>query len=126
MLWCSPVAAIESAMEALAAVALAGNVAQFLEYAITAVSKTVELLDSTEGTLKENTEVERIVDDVKQSFESIRASNVMDGNGAMSDKTLDNLTKSCLAVSGEIMAIVDGLKLKEPGANIIQGVAKAT
>ncbi|KAI3327824.1 hypothetical protein HD806DRAFT_335790 [Xylariaceae sp. AK1471] len=113
-------------MEALAAVALAGNVAQFLEFSITAVSKTAELLRSADGTLKEMAEVKHIVDAVKQSFESIRAPNDMHGNGVGLDKTLKTLTENCLAVSDEIMAIVDGLKLKDPGAGIMQGAAKVT
>jgi hypothetical protein len=109
------------AMEALAAVALAGNVAQFLEYAIILVLKTPELLSSTDRALKEITELEDVVDDVQQSLQSISPSNHMYANGVSSDKTLEDLTQRCLAISGEVMAIADGLKLKASGDGIIQG-----
>ncbi|KAI0111200.1 hypothetical protein GGR51DRAFT_509331 [Nemania sp. FL0031] len=113
-------------MEALAAVALAGNVAQFLEYAIILVARTPEILSSTDRALKEITELEDVIDDVQQSFQGISLSNQANENGATSDKTLEDLTKRCLAISDEVMDIVKGLKLKASGDGIIQGAAMVT
>ncbi|KAJ8132313.1 hypothetical protein O1611_g1316 [Lasiodiplodia mahajangana] len=113
-------------MEALAAVALAGNVAQFLEYAIILVSRTPEILSSTDRALKEITELEDVIDDVQQSFQGISLSNQTNESGATSDKTLEDLTKRCLAISEEVMDIVKGLKLKASGDGIIQGAAMVT
>ncbi|KAI1826058.1 hypothetical protein F4861DRAFT_131988 [Xylaria intraflava] len=113
-------------MEALAAVALAGNVAQFLEYAIILVSKTPEILRSPDRTLKEVSELESIVDDVEQSLHNISPSNLKYQNGAKPDKTLNELTRKCLTISNEIMTIVDSLKLKTPEAGVMQGAAIVT
>lgn len=116
----------DSAMEALAAVALAGNVAQFLEYAIILVLRTPEILKSTERTLKEVTLIEEIVDDVKLSLPGISLSNENNINTVRSDKTLEDLIQRCLEISSEIEAIANGLKLKGSGDSIIQGAAMVT
>lgn len=47
-------------MEALAAISLAGNLAQFLEHALKAVSKTRELLKNPDSKLDENLDLEEI------------------------------------------------------------------
>ncbi|KAJ5007064.1 hypothetical protein K4K57_010925 [Colletotrichum sp. SAR 10_99] len=55
-------------MEALAAISLAGNLAQFLEHALKAVSKTRELLKNSESKLDENLDLEEIAQDFKYGF----------------------------------------------------------
>jgi len=115
-------------MDALAAVALAGNVAQFIEYAITLVLKTPEILNSSDHMFKEVSEIKCIIEDVEQSLHSISLSAPRGQKETRSDKTLDDLTRRCLAISNEIMTIVDNLKLKIHGhgpASIIQGTAIA-
>ncbi|KAI0505754.1 hypothetical protein F5B22DRAFT_496145 [Xylaria bambusicola] len=109
-------------MEALAAVALAGNVAQFLEYAIILVTRIPEILNSPNHTFMETNELETIVLDVQQSFCSISISNPKAQDGAASDKTLDGLTKRCLAVSDEIMTITNSLQVNTSGITIIQAI----
>ncbi|KAI0871317.1 hypothetical protein GGS24DRAFT_471965 [Hypoxylon argillaceum] len=116
----------DSAMEALAAVALAGNVAQFLEYAIILILRTPEILKSTERTLKEVTLIEEIVDDVKLSLPGISLSNENNINTVRSDKTLEDLIQRCLEISSEVEAIANDLKLKGSGDSIIQGAAMVT
>jgi len=111
-------------MEALAAIAFAGNIAQFVEYSIKAILKTPRLLESANGAWVENTELEGIVDSVKKSLQGVHESRDTSNNGAVLDPILENLTASCLAVSGEIMAILDRLKLEDPGAGFFQGMQK--
>jgi hypothetical protein len=116
-----------AAMEALAAVALAGNVAQFIEYSIKAVLKTYELLDNPSGALAELEELRDVADSVEQSLQSIRNSpDVGDNGSAMpgKDKVLEALVANCLSVSGEITAVLGGLELDAPAADFFQAVQK--
>ncbi|KAF4913555.1 hypothetical protein CGCVW01_v010858 [Colletotrichum viniferum] len=53
-------------MEALAAVSLAGNVAQFLEFGLKAVATTYELLRNPDGTLQENIDLQSIAQSTKR------------------------------------------------------------
>ncbi|KAJ5005429.1 hypothetical protein K4K48_007180 [Colletotrichum sp. SAR 10_66] len=55
-------------MEALAAVSLAGNVAQFLEFGLKAVATTHELLRNPDGTLQENIDLQNIAQSTKSGF----------------------------------------------------------
>ncbi|KAI8277551.1 hypothetical protein K4K59_009456 [Colletotrichum sp. SAR11_240] len=55
-------------MEALAAVSLAGNVAQFLEFGLKAVATTYELLRNPDGTLQENIDLQNIAQSTKSGF----------------------------------------------------------
>lgn len=100
-------------MEALVALALAGNVAQFIEYSIKAILKTSELFGSANGTVEEIEDLGDIVDSVKQSLKSIKGSKTTINNGVVLDTVLENLNASCLAISGKIMTILDGLKLND-------------
>ncbi len=52
-------------MEALAAVSLAGNILQFLDFVGTAVSKTREIYTSATGTLKEHEDIGTVSRDLK-------------------------------------------------------------
>ncbi len=112
-------------MEALVALALAGNVAQFIEYSIKAILKTSELLGSTNGTVQEINELGDIVDSVEQSLKSIQGSKTTINNGVVLDVVLENLNASCLAISGKIMTILDGFKLDDDDTRFYKVMQRA-
>ncbi|KAH7006952.1 hypothetical protein EDB80DRAFT_880472 [Ilyonectria destructans] len=112
-------------MEALVALTFAGNVAQFIEYSIKAILGTSELFDSANGTVTEIVELKSIVDSVKQSLMNIEGSKDTINNGAVLDTALVNLNASCLAMSGKIVTILDGLKLEDGAVRFDRVMQKA-
>lgn len=111
-------------MEAIAAVALAGNAAQFVEYSIKAIQKTYELLNSPDGAWGEIAELKTVVESVELSMQIVRDSQDGSKNGPVLDKILEGLVADCLAVSDEISELLDGLKLDDPSASFFQALQK--
>ncbi|KAK0670069.1 hypothetical protein QBC41DRAFT_390621 [Cercophora samala] len=111
-------------MEAIAAVALAGNVAQFVEYSIKAMLMTYELLHGTNGTLAEVRELKDVVDSVDQSLRRVRDSQEVSDAGAavLPDKALGSLVASCLAISDEINGVISNLKLEDTSDSFFRNV----
>lgn len=100
-------------MEALVALALAGNVAQFIEYSIKAILKTSELFSSANVTVEEIEDLGDIVDGVKQSLKNIKGSTTTLNNGVVLDTVLENLNGRCVAISDKIMTVLAGLSLND-------------
>ncbi|KAH6610445.1 hypothetical protein Trco_000465 [Trichoderma cornu-damae] len=112
-------------MDALGAISLAGNVVQFVEYAIIAVEKAAEMFDGADGRLKEDAMLERIVDTVKSSFQSISSPEGTGNKISVSDQTLEKLTNDCVLVAGEIMAILDACSVKSKPPRAPTGIFRA-
>ncbi|KAH6845538.1 hypothetical protein B0I37DRAFT_380479 [Chaetomium sp. MPI-CAGE-AT-0009] len=111
-------------MEAIAAVALAGNVAQFIEYSIKAVLKTYELLRKPNEAWKEAKELKDVVSSAYQSLQSIRNSRDVNSTGCVPDKVLETLVASCLAVSSEIRNLLNSLELDDLDVGLLQNVER--
>jgi hypothetical protein len=109
-------------MEAIAAVALAGNLAQFIEYSIKAVLTTYEIFHNPDAAWREVRELKSVVDSVDQSLQSIHDSRDVSNTGYASDTVLENLVAGCLAISGEITALLKSLELEDENAGFIQNV----
>ncbi|RFU79029.1 hypothetical protein TARUN_3158 [Trichoderma arundinaceum] len=99
-------------MDALGAISLAGNVVQFVEYAIIAVAKAAEIFNSADGRLREDAELELIVNDVKSSFQSVHPSEDTGNKVSVSDKDLNHLIEKCDLVADDIMTILETCRLK--------------
>lgn len=61
-------------MESLAAISLAGNILQFLNFTGAAISKTRQIHASTSGTLKEHDDLEGITTDLKDLTSCLQTS----------------------------------------------------
>ena len=84
-------------MESLAAVSLAGNVLQFLNFAGAAISKTRQIHASTSGTLKEHDDLEGITTDLKNLASRLQTST------EPVDSVLAQLCRSCSEVADELL-----------------------
>ena len=95
-------------MEAVAAVSLAGNILQFIDFITSVVSKSVEIYSSASGTLREHNDQESITNDIKSLSSIIR-----DGESAgPSDPMLQRLCTQCIEVAEELQAALDDHKIK--------------
>lgn len=82
-------------MEALAAVSLASNVAQFLEYGLKAVATTYELLRTPDGKLQENVDLQNIAQSVQSGFgqklKELRLDSIAEQAATSLEKVADDL-----------------------------------
>ncbi|KAF9873502.1 hypothetical protein CkaCkLH20_08961 [Colletotrichum karsti] len=141
-------------MEAIAAVALAGNVAQFLEYAVKGVSKMNELLKSPDGTLKEDIDLRLIADGTRYYSNRVSLNKIAKGTETRledvdaalatkndmslrfdsptsperlrNDDILQDLVSRCLAVAGEILGILELPGIWAPRSDIFLRVKIVT
>ena len=93
-------------MEAFAAVSLAGNIFQFLNFAGDAISKSRQIHESISGTLKEHDELEVLTTDLKGLSGRLQAS-----TGPV-DSVLLQLSSSCSGVADELLKALESLGLK--------------
>lgn len=99
-------------MEALAAVGLASNVAQFLEYGISVVHLTSQIMRSTKGTSQQMAELELVATDITQTLQTINKAETQYAGGRR-DEVLHKLVARCLELSTQIIDIVNGLKMQK-------------
>lgn len=90
-------------MEGLAAVSLAGNILQFLDFVGTVVSKTREVYTSTTGGLREHEDIGIITKDLKGLNGRLQTS---------TDPVLDKLCTRCSEVAEELLVALARLAVK--------------
>ena len=93
-------------MESLAAISLAGNVLQFLNFTGAAISKTRQIHASTSGTLKEHDDLEGISTDLKDLTSRLQTSTEPVGS------VLGQLCSSCSEVADELLKSLKYLGVK--------------
>lgn len=93
-------------MEALAAVSLAGNVLQFLNFTNDVISKSRQIHGSITGTLKENDDLEGLTSDLKCLSGRLQAS------AGPVDPVLVQLCSSCSEIADELLAALTRLGAK--------------
>ena len=94
-------------MEALAAVSLAGNIVQFLDFIGDAISKSRQIHASVSGTLKEHDDLESLATDLKDLSGRLQASI------GPADLVLTHLCARCREVADELLKAVERLGIKE-------------
>ena len=94
-------------MEALAAVSLAGNILQFLDFAGSVVSKTGQIYDSASGTLEEHDDPENNT----TSHLKTLTGNIKAADGP-SDPVLEKLCSRCGEVAEELLKALQGMAVK--------------
>ena len=93
-------------MEALAAVSLAGNVLQFLNFTSDVISKSRQIHGSITGTLKENDDLEGLTGDLKC------LSGRLQTLAGPVDPVFVQLCSSCSEVADELLAALNHLGVK--------------
>ena len=83
--------------EALAALGVAANVAQFIEIAIKAASIIIHTYESNDGLLRETNEFLLVAQGVKSQSEMI-----LNDVSATNDKNLQRILADCIALAGEL------------------------
>lgn len=95
-------------MEALAAVSLAGNLIQFIDFATSLVTKTSEVYWSASRTLKEHDDQKSIANDLKDLDSRL----ISRPSGAQADPVLEKLCSQCTAVAEELLDALNPLAIK--------------
>lgn len=103
-------------MEALAAISLASNVAQFVEYAIEFTKLAHKFASSDSGPISEHEGFVSIRKSMAETMEEIKPYNT--------DSALNNLASQCLTVTANMQNIVSELS-KKPEDNLIRSLRKA-
>jgi hypothetical protein len=94
-------------MEVLAAVGLAGNIVQFIDFSGKLLAKSAQLYRSGECALAENIDFERATNDLVLLNKKLK-----DGATVTGDKALESLCLSCHTVADELLAALNKLKVK--------------
>jgi hypothetical protein len=95
-------------METLAAVGLAGNILQFVDFAGKVVSKSGELYKSANGALSESAETKQVAEDLK-----LLADKLCDPISAQSaDVVLEELCSGCKSIADELLTALAKLEVK--------------
>ena len=105
-----------TALEGLAALNLAGNVIQFIDFDCRLFSKSRELYKSTEGTLTETKELEKIA----SMLESLARGLADDSSQGVSESDKDSLislARNCKDIAKTLLDALDRLKVRNSQDN---------
>lgn len=97
-------------MEGLAAISLAGNILQFVQFTHSLISCSKRIAVSSQGTLPEHVELSAIAKDLVQQAQLLRVKACL-ANSAAND-TLQRQFESCIAIAQELMSALDCMKVK--------------
>lgn len=92
--------------EALAALGLAANIIQFVDFGVRLFSSSRELYKSAEGALKENVELGEITSNIRLVAQSITNSTI-----GVDEPALREVAGTCLRLADELLATLHGLKV---------------
>ncbi len=104
-------------MEALASIALAGNILQFAEFGVKVVSIAKEVYKSSTGSLPEHQELEVIVRDLEQHFSSFNS-----GVDTCGDPLILKLLETCKTLASELSLILQRVKPPNTQHNLVGSV----
>ena len=94
-------------MEILAAIGLAGNIVQFVDFSGKLVTKTAEIYRSGTGALVENIDIETATNDLV-----LLSTKLHDSANSTGDTALGELCLSCDTVAKELLSALDKVKVK--------------
>ncbi|KAI9766763.1 MAG: hypothetical protein M1839_004767 [Geoglossum umbratile] len=93
-------------MEVLAAIGLAGNIIQFVDFSGKLISKTAEIRKSGTGALAENINIETATNDL-----ALLSTKLHDSANSASDTALQELCQSCNTIATELLIVLDSVKV---------------
>lgn len=108
-------------LDPLSAVSLAGNILQFIEFAVKLTRDGVEIYRSPEGTLQEIVSLDQITEDLRQLSSQLvvqqdqynTSTEGQPKDAIEDDIRLARLAKSCHGVATELSQALDSLKKRE-------------
>jgi hypothetical protein len=106
-------------MEALAAIGLVANIAQFVDCGCKVLSNAWELHDSTSGFLAEHDELSLITTDLRELFETIRQER---GGG---DGSLKDMLIMALALSKQLSSLLTQLQQSHSRFGVLGSMKKS-
>ncbi|KAI9777342.1 MAG: hypothetical protein M1839_008950 [Geoglossum umbratile] len=93
-------------MEVLAAIGLAGNIIQFVDFSGKLISKTAEIHKSGTGALAENINIEAATNDL-----ALLSTKLHDSANSAGDTALQELCQSCNTIATELLTVLDSVKV---------------
>ncbi|KAI9771952.1 MAG: hypothetical protein M1839_002585 [Geoglossum umbratile] len=93
-------------MEVLAAISLAGNIIQFVDFSGKLISKTAEIRKSGTGALAENINIETATNDL-----ALLSTKLHDSANSAGDTALQELCQSCNTIATELLTVLDSVKV---------------
>lgn len=93
-------------MDPISAIGVAGNVIQFLDLGVKAVSKAREIHDSSNGALVEHTEIGVLTEDIATVAAKLAAS----AGAATGNDSLDSICEQCAIVAKELSDALKEMK----------------
>jgi NACHT domain len=93
-------------MEVLAAIGLAGNIIQFINFGGKLISKMAEIHKSGTGALAENIDIETATNDL-----TLLSTKLHDSANSASDTALRELCQSCNTIATELLTVLDSVKV---------------
>ena len=93
-------------MEVLAAIGLAGNIIQFVDFGGKLISKTVEIHKFGTSALAENINIETTTNDL-----ALLSTKLCDSANSTGDTALRGLCQSCNTVATELLTVLDSVKV---------------
>ncbi|KAI9760768.1 MAG: hypothetical protein M1840_002214 [Geoglossum simile] len=106
-------------MEVLAAIGLAGNIIQFVDFSGKLISKMAEIHKSGTGALAENINIETAANDL-----ALLSTKLHDSANSAGDTALQELCQSCNIIATELLTVLDSVKVHE-GQNKWKSFRKA-
>jgi hypothetical protein len=94
-------------MEVLAAIGVAGNIVQFVDFGGKLISKTAEIYKSGTGALIENVDIETATNDLIRLTTKLQ-----DSADSVDDRALKELCQSCGGVAHQLLTVLDKVKAK--------------
>ena len=102
------------ALESLAALSLAGNIVQFVDFGCRLFSKSRELYGSSDGVLAENAELENIANSLTAMSKGLTVRSSQTQPESIDYTNLKALAKDCENIATELLEALRELKVKEP------------
>ncbi|KAH0563496.1 hypothetical protein GP486_001931 [Trichoglossum hirsutum] len=106
-------------MEVFAAIGLAGNIIQFVDFGGKLISKMAEIQKSGTGALAENIDIETATNDL-----ALLSTKLHDSANSAGDTALWELCQSCDAIATELLTVLDTVKV-HGGPNKLKSFRKA-
>jgi len=94
-------------MEIVAAIGLAGNIIQFVDFCGKLISKTAEIYKSGAGALVENVDIETATDDL-----ALLSTTLQDSANSADDTALRELCQSCNIVAKKLLSALNKVKVR--------------
>ncbi|KAM0794758.1 hypothetical protein BDR22DRAFT_676431 [Usnea florida] len=102
------------ALESLAALSLAGNVVQFIDFGCRLLSKSRELYRSSDGALAENVEIENIASSLTALSKGLTPGSSQTQSESIDYENLRSLAEDCKSIATELLQALRKLKVKDP------------